>query len=338
MNKRILTALTLLLALGVTLTACGSQTTPAPTATTEPTATIPPVQPVQPSPEATLAVGGVDVAWEYVIQPQLPVVARVNEVEIQAEEYLAELRQQLNLVTLNYGVNWYDEQAQSLLPTFQHEVLQQMVQVEMAEQLATAEGIAIEDAEVDAELVKAMSDVLQNGQYETWEDYLAAAGSSQEAFQEQVRTYLLFQKLLAAHGGPDEVEQVQAVHILVETKETGDEVLAKLEAGESFANLAAEYSTDPGSKDQGGDLGWFPRGRMVPEFEAAAFALRPGETSGLVQTQYGYHIIRVVGKEVRPLSPEALDQVRQQSFQVWFEAELQNADVETLVQFGTPSS
>jgi parvulin-like peptidyl-prolyl isomerase len=337
MNRRVLTALTLLLALGIVLTACGSPTTPEPTATptAAPTATVPPVQP---SPEATLAIGGVDVAWEYVIQPQVPIVARVNDVEIGAEEYLAELRQQISLVTLNYGVNWYDEQAQSLLPTFQDEVLQQMVQVELAEQLATAEGIAIEDAEIDAELVKAMNDVLQTGQYETWEDYLAAAGSSQEAFQKQVMTYLLFQKLLAAHGGPEEAEQVQAVHILVETKETGDEVLAKLEAGESFADLAAEYSTDPGSKDQGGDLGWFPRGRMVPEFEAAAFALSPGETSGLVQTQYGYHIIHVLGKEVRPLSPEALDQVRQQNFQVWFEAQLQNADVETLVEFGTPSS
>jgi len=335
MNTRGFTALTLLLVLGIALTACGSTTTPEPAATAEPTA---PPPTAEPSPEATQVIGGVDVAWDHVTKPQEPVVARVNGVEIHTEEYLAELRQQLHLVTANYSVNWYDEASQNLLPSFQDQVLQQMVQIELAEQLAAAEGIVIEDAELEEEVVKTMDAVLQTGQYETWEDYLAATGSSPEAFQEQIRTYMLFQKLLETHGGPEEVEQVHAAHILVETKETGDEVLAKLEAGESFDDLAQEYSTDPGSKDQGGDLGWFPRGMMVPEFEAAAFALQPGETSTLVQTQYGYHIIHVLSKEVRPLSPELLEQVRYQEFEAWFDAELQKANVELLVHFEEPSS
>jgi len=335
MNRRMAIAFTLLLVPGIASTACGSKTTPAPTATAEPTALAPTAQP---SPEATQPIGGVDVAWEHVTKPQVPVVARVNSVEIRTEEYLEELQKQLHLVTASYAVNWYDEEAQLLLPRFQDQVLQQMVQVEIAGQLAAAEGIVLEDAELEDELLKAMNAILQSGQYESWEEYLTAIGSTQEAFEQQIRIYLLFQKLLEAHGGPEEVEQVHAAHILVETEEVGAEVLAKLEAGESFADLAKEYSTDPGSKDQGGNLGWFPRGTMVPEFEAAAFALNPGETSGLVQTQYGYHIIQVLGKEVRPLSPESLQQVRQQNFQVWFDAELQKANVETLVQFEKPSS
>jgi parvulin-like peptidyl-prolyl isomerase len=72
-----------------------------------------------------------------------------------------------------------------------------------------------------------------------------------------------------------------------------EEVLQRVRNGEDFAALAKEFSTDPGSKDKGGDLGWFGSGQMVPEFDKAAFALKPGEVSGVVQSQFGFHIIKV---------------------------------------------
>lgn len=112
-------------------------------------------------------------------------------------------------------------------------------------------------------------------------------------------------------------EQVHARHILIAIKTAGapadqgadsqgldkpqarakaEEVLKRVKAGEDFASLAKQYSMDPGSKENGGDLGWFSRGRMVPEFEKAAFALQVGQISDLVESPFGFHIIKVEEK------------------------------------------
>lgn len=335
MKTRMLIACALLLAGAILLSACGSQATPAPTAAPAPT--VAPTTEVLPT-ETAQAVGGVDVAWEHVIQPEVPVLARVNGVEIGKDAYLTELGQQIQQVTTQYTLDWSDEANQSLLTGFQDQVLEQMVSEELERQLAASEGIAVAPAEVEAELTTAVSNVLSSGQYASWEDFMVAMGWTQPALEQQITTYLLYQKLLVAHGGPEEAEQIHAAHILVTTEQTGTLVLEKLQAGASFADLAAEYSTDTGSAEQGGDLGWFPRGVMVAEFEDAAFALNVGETSDLVATDFGFHIITVLGKEVRALEPDLLDQVRQENFDTWFSAEQAKANIETLVQFAPPGS
>ena len=104
-------------------------------------------------------------------------------------------------------------------------------------------------------------------------------------------------------------EQVKARHILIQVpkeasdeekkkqKEKADEVLKKVKTGEDFTKLAAETSDDPGTKSKGGELGFFSKGSMVPAFEQVAFSLKPGEVSELVETEFGFHVIKVDEKK-----------------------------------------
>lgn len=108
-------------------------------------------------------------------------------------------------------------------------------------------------------------------------------------------------------------EEVRARHILVTTEEEAKKVVEELKAGGDFAQIAAARSQDPGSKDQGGDLGYFRQGELVPEFEKVAFELKPGEISAPVKTQFGWHIIKVEDhKAAVPATLEAKkDQIRE---------------------------
>jgi foldase protein PrsA len=106
-------------------------------------------------------------------------------------------------------------------------------------------------------------------------------------------------------------------------------VLARLEAGEDFVSLAQELSTDESTREDGGDLGWFPRGVMVPEFEEAAFALQPGEASDIVQTSFGYHIILVEERDSdRELELSLLERRRASALSDWLEEQRQSEAVE----------
>ncbi|HLL15571.1 MAG TPA: peptidylprolyl isomerase [Pyrinomonadaceae bacterium] len=111
-----------------------------------------------------------------------------------------------------------------------------------------------------------------------------------------------------------EIDAYLAAHPELDTKQTkakAEELLAKLRAGGDFNALAKEHSADPSNKDKGGDLGWFGRGMMVKPFEEAAFALKPGELSGVVETQFGYHIIKLEERRTQD-SPngQPVEQVR----------------------------
>jgi peptidyl-prolyl cis-trans isomerase D len=141
-------------------------------------------------------------------------------------------------------------------------------------------------------------------------------------------------------------EQIRASHILLKTdgkndadvKTKAEGVLKEAKAGGDFAALAKKYSEDDSNAPQGGDLDYFSRGRMVPEFETAAFALAPGEISGLVKTQFGYHIIKVIDR--KPAITRGLDdatvykEIETQVLRDLAEAQL-NQQVDSLAKEGT---
>jgi peptidyl-prolyl cis-trans isomerase C len=107
------------------------------------------------------------------------------------------------------------------------------------------------------------------------------------------------------------VNEVHARHILVKTKEEAEAIIKELDGGASFEALANEKTNDPSGKTSGGDLGYFGPGQMVPEFEKAAFALEPGAyTKEPVQSQFGWHVIKVEDKRAR--QPPAFEQVKEQ--------------------------
>lgn len=106
-------------------------------------------------------------------------------------------------------------------------------------------------------------------------------------------------------------QEIRARHILVETEDQAKAAIKRLKAGEDFAKVATELSKDPGSGQQGGDLGFFTKERMVPEFSTAAFALDIGKVSEPVKSQFGYHIIKVEEKREKPVPTfeEVKDQI-----------------------------
>lgn len=129
-------------------------------------------------------------------------------------------------------------------------------------------------------------------------------------------------------GLPMTQEQVWARHILVDDAITARNILELLANGDDFGELAKTYSTDTASGALGGDLGWFGRGQMVEVFENAAFSLEIGEISEAIESDFGFHIIQVLGHEDRPLSSSAFEQEKQRIIQTWLEENRATATIE----------
>lgn len=177
--------------------------------------------------------------------------------------------------------------------SYEQQVLDLLIEQELIRQTAAAQGIVVSDDEVNAVIADMKA---ENGE-EYFNGWLAANYYTAEEFHEVIRLDLITNRLLAPvmEAVPTVAEHAHARHILVNTQAEADEALARLQAGEDFAALAAEYSVDVTTRDTGGDLGWFPRGGLlVPEVEETTFGLQPGQISNVVSSAWGYHIIQTL--------------------------------------------
>ena len=138
-------------------------------------------------------------------------------------------------------------------------------------------------------------------------------GLDEAGYRRLIETSLLRDKLLAdlTKDMKTTQDQVWARHILVKTAEEAIVVETRLKSGEDFAKVASEVSIDTGSKDKGGDLGWFGKGAMVAPFEEAAYSLPIGQISQPIQSTYGFHIIQVIGHEERAMTDQQIQTEKQ---------------------------
>jgi len=205
-------------------------------------------------------------------------------------------------------------------------LIEQFIMQNVVMQLAAKANITATDAEIDTQLEDFRKEVSDSGgeDFDTViQDQLGFESATDPAFREFCAYFLLQKRYAESLVSEEEVRaellaslqeqakstelKANAVHILVTDEALALSLLERINAGEDFAALAKEFSEDPGSKDNGGDLGWVGKGQFVPEFEKAIFEdLSVGEVTQVpVKSDYGYHIIKLIGREERPLLDEA---------------------------------
>lgn len=230
-----------------------------------------------------------------------------------------------------------DELYEAMKDKFGEQALQQLIY----EKVLTKE-YKVTDEELDAKLEQIKADLGAN-----FEMALSQYGYKDEAeLKDTIRIGLLQEKAAVKDVKVTEDElkeyydnfkpEVKARHILVEDEKTAKEVKAKLDAGGKFEDLAKEYSKDPGSAANGGDLGWFGPGKMVPPFEEATYALEINEISAPVKSEHGFHIIQLMEKKEKGPFEEMKAELENElkvskldgeSVQKAMEREMKNADV-----------
>jgi parvulin-like peptidyl-prolyl isomerase len=207
-------------------------------------------------------------------------------------------------------------------------VLQALIDRALLAQGAGAGGTALDEAAVESEL-EALADA--RGGSEAMGAWLAENRYTLDSFKRALRQDRLASKMVEEIGDSvgENAEQVRAAHILVSTQGEAESLLNELASGADFADLAMTWSLDASTRPAGGDLGWFPPGYLlVPEVDSAAWALAPGETSDVIESALGYHIVRVLERGEQPLSPDARRFLRERAVELWLEAQRTAAEIE----------
>lgn len=234
-------------------------------------------------------------------------------------------------------IDLYNEMSKQMGEDQQGSMLDNLMTIKLIELEATKAGAVVSETEIQAEI-----DIIKkSNNFATDADFEAALQQSNmtlESFKEQISTQKKLRKIFEKNkpvteedlkayyeANPDKFattpKQVQASHILLPTKEEAEAVLAELKAGKDFATLAKEKSQDPGSKDKGGDLGFFGMGQMNEGFETAAFAMKKGEMSEVVEAESGFHIIKVT--DIKEAVVPAYDEVKDKVKELYFDEKIQ---------------
>ncbi len=244
--------------------------------------------------------------------------------------YRNDLNNEVAALARQYGIDLKSKDGEKQQAEITRIVLDQMIDQRLIMQVARSRGAVATDAQIDAQIQEIKRNFSSDDEFQ---NALAQRGLSITALRDRLRINVTIRNLLPQIAKAsvtdaevdayfrdhrkefDRPEQVHARHILLQSEVEAKFVLAKLQRGEPFEALARQYSTDPGSKEQGGDLGFVNRGATVPEFDQLAFTMQPGQTSGIVHSKFGYHIIQVLEHKVA--QPAKLDdtvrkQIREQ--------------------------
>lgn len=275
-------------------------------------------------------------------------VAKVNGQVITTEDFNARLAD-VQKAYESKGMKFDSEQGKQALDQIKSEMVEGMIASKLVMQEVKNLNLNVEDPKVKEQEDQIKKMVGDETQYKEWlkeqamteeevRNYFVLSAKVAEDVKvtdEQVKTF--FESRQEQYGG--QPEQVKARHILVKTEEEAKDIIAQLQKGANFEQLAKEKSIEPGANESGGDLGYFTKGRMVPEFEKAAFEQEKGTFSKApVKTEFGYHVIYVedhkqgqsadFSKVKEQVEKDALAEAKSAKFETYF-TELRNkANVE----------
>jgi len=250
---------------------------------------------------------------------EAPMAARVNGEGILLSDYEQEL-QRYQAAAAELQMETSEQEARD-------QVLKFLIEQTLFKQAAEENGYTVSETALTQKMDELAQ--LRGGQAEL-DAYLSANFYTLESFRRTIArdmAVMWMRNTLIDQAGTT-TEQVHARQILVDTRNEATAVLRRLEVGTSFKELAFEY--DPLT---GGELGWFPRGYLYkPAVEEAAFALQPGEHSGMIETDYGFHIVEVIERDPqRELKADALIAFQRQAVHNWLEEYKTQSSIETLV-------
>ncbi len=226
-------------------------------------------------------------------------------------------------------LDWNTPDNQKQLQELRQQVLDGLVNYQLIAVQAQKENVTATPNEIQTRLEDFKQQLGSPSNYQNW---LTRRYLSENDQREAITQVLIFEKMSDKHSrADDKAEQVHIRHILVPTKGEADALFNQLRSGADFAKLAKQFSLDASSASKGGDLDFIFPGQTAqygPDFEKVAFALKPNEYSGPIKTPLGYHIIQSLGKEIRPLPFDLVQQHKAEAFAAYIQSLRDKAKIE----------